>query len=191
MNRVVNMRGQIFGRLKVLHRAGSEKHSKNNKIRTFALWLCKCACGKKITTRGTNLRSGVTKSCGCLIRELTSARLILQNTIHGMARTSEYMAYQHAKRRCTNPKDRGWKDYGGRGIQFLLPSFPEFIARIGRRPSSKHSLDRPDNDGNYTLINIRWATKKEQMQNRREYATIKRICCAECGSIKFKRIEAK
>lgn len=184
MSSLVDIAGQKFGRLTVLDRRGSRK-TKNG---TVAMWLCQCSCGEQTITRGSSLRAGTAQSCGCKNREETSARLIAFNFRHGQTHTPEYQACQHAKRRCTSPKDRGWKDYGGRGIEFRFHSFEEFFAHVGPRPSPKHSLDRLDNDGHYELENVRWATKQEQMQNRREYATIKRICCADCGSTNFKRI---
>lgn len=86
---------------------------------------------------------------------------------HGMIGTPEYEAYNGAKQRCTNPKSKGWKYYGARGIQFRFESFVQFLLEIGPRPSPKHSLDRKENDGHYEADNVRWATKKEQMANRR------------------------
>lgn len=181
MSSFIDLTGKRFGRLVILSRDGS--------YHGFALWKCQCDCGNITITRGTSLRSGATQSCGCFNREQTTKRLVSQNTTHGLTGSSEYHAYYHAKKRCMNPNDIGWKDYGGRGIKFLIPSFEAFIEKIGKRPSPKYSLDRQNNDGNYTLENIRWATKSEQMANRREYATTRRICCAHCGSREFKRLE--
>lgn len=81
-----------------------------------------------------------------------------------MSRTPEYQAYLSAKKRCLNLED---KHYGGRGIEFRFKSFAEFFAELGPRPSPQHSLDRKNNDGNYEPGNCRWATKSEQMKNRR------------------------
>jgi hypothetical protein len=96
----------------------------------------------------------------------------VENLKHGLSRKGhlsiEFVAYQSARRRCTNPQDQAWANYGGRGIKFLFNSFQDFIAEIGLRPSSLHSLDRyPNNDGNYEPGNVRWATRKEQTMNRR------------------------
>lgn len=93
----------------------------------------------------------------------------------GKRRRAEYRAYHHAKNRCNNPKDKGYKYYGGRGIEFRFTSFEEFIAHIGPRPSPKHSLDRIDNDGHYEPGNVRWATKEEQMCNLRRSIKADRI----------------
>lgn len=81
--------------------------------------------------------------------------------------TPEYRAYFHAKARCQNPKDKGFRYYGGRGIQFRFNSFVEFIEHIGLRPTKKHSLDRTNNEGPYEVGNVRWATKDLQNKNRR------------------------
>jgi hypothetical protein len=78
----------------------------------------------------------------------------------------ELHIYIAAKARCTNPKNKDWKHYGGRGIKFLFKSFREFLAHIGPRPAGK-TLDRIKNDGHYEPGNVRWATWKEQAANRR------------------------
>ncbi len=83
----------------------------------------------------------------------------------------EQAAFRAAYARCNNPKNPGYKYYGGRGIQFLLTSWRELINLIGKRPNSLYSLDRIDNNGNYAIGNIRWATKKQQMNNRGSYAS--------------------
>jgi hypothetical protein len=96
------------------------------------------------------------------------------NTTHGATRggtDAEYSAWQMMKRRCLNPRSRGYENYGGRGIAVCArweTSFEAFLADVGRRPSPDHSLDRfPDNDGDYEPGNVRWATSKEQCRNRR------------------------
>ena len=90
---------------------------------------------------------------------------------HGATRnrikTPEYEAYGTAKKRCTNPRNKQFKDYGGRGIKFLFKSFQEFFAELGRKPSPKYVLDRRDNNGNYEAGNVRWATHSESYKNRR------------------------
>lgn len=86
---------------------------------------------------------------------------------HGMRATAEYRAYAAAKSRCTNPKVKNFKHYGGRGIQFNFTSFMDFYSHIGPRPSTKHSLDRIENNGHYEIGNVRWATDDEQVRNRR------------------------
>ena len=73
--------------------------------------------------------------------------------------------------RCTNPKRKDYKNYGGRGIKVLYKDFDEFIKDVGERPTPKHSIDRIFNDGNYEPGNCKWSTAKEQADNRRKFST--------------------
>jgi hypothetical protein len=91
----------------------------------------------------------------------------MANLKHGARYTREYASYCSAKGRCTNPTDKQWKDYGGRGIKFLFTNFEQFFAELGNSPKGK-TLDRIDNDGHYETGNVRWATKKAQANNRRK-----------------------
>lgn len=161
MGKKLELVGQTFGKLTIISEAERDK-------RKDIFWLCKCECGKETTTRGVHLTKGLTKSCGCLIRELN----VQKWTTHGEShRTPEWRAWQNMKARCTNPKIKQWKDYGGRGISVCPEwgdSYEAFLAYVGRKPSPQHSLDRfPNNDGNYEPGNVRWATTKEQVNNRR------------------------
>lgn len=161
MGRMKDITGNVYGRVKVLSFRYLNQENK-------AVWNCICECGELFYTLGKSLRLGLTKSCGCLQKERASECA----TKHGYARedkgkcTPEYVAYQNAKARCTNPKCDKFSYYGGRGIKFLFASFAEFIADIGPRPKGK-TLDRIDNNGNYELGNVRWATKAQQNENKR------------------------
>jgi len=124
-----------------------------------------CKCGNITWVRLRNFLDGHTKSCGCLKKEKAALQGKLAKS-HGMSKTPEWESYEHAKQRCTNPNNKCWKDYGGRGIKFLFTSFEQFFAELGRRPKGK-SLDRMDNNGNYEPGNVRWATKMQQTKNKR------------------------
>jgi hypothetical protein len=86
---------------------------------------------------------------------------------HGATGSPEYQIWQGMKERCRNPKATSWKNYGSRGIMVKLKSFEQFLAEVGPRPSSRHSIDRVNNDLHYQPGNLRWATPKEQASNRR------------------------
>lgn len=83
----------------------------------------------------------------------------------------EYMAWSNLIRRCTNPMNPQWKDYGGRGITVCdewQKSYMEFLSHVGRRPTPKHTIERINNDGNYEPGNVKWALRKDQQRNRRK-----------------------
>lgn len=91
----------------------------------------------------------------------------MHNLCTETARTPEQNAYRFARARCQNEADPNYRNYGKRGIKFLFESYEQFFAEVGPRPSEKHSLERKDNDGNYEPGNVKWATMKEQSNNRR------------------------
>lgn len=150
---LIDISGRRYGRLVVLRRSGT-----CYPIR----WNCKCDCGNTKVVRGTELKCGNTKSCGCI-----------QMTQNGAARRGrqipEYAIYCAAKSRCSNPKKPEFHNYGGRGIEFRFDSFNEFISEIGFRPNRRMTLDRINNDGHYERGNIRWASRLQQARNTRIY----------------------
>jgi len=158
---VKDMAGQRFGKLLVLSYAGASPHGQS-------LWRCACDCGQSTTVIRGSLVAGSTKSCGCShTRVGGDAR-----NKNGNKPAPEYGAWAAMKTRCTNPNSNRWHDYGGRGISVCdewSEDYLAFLNHVGRKPSPAHSLDRIDNDGNYEPGNVRWATRKQQLANRREF----------------------
>ena len=164
MNKLVNRKGRRYGKLKVLKRASNSSTGNTR-------WLCKCDCGNERVIESCNLKNG-TKSCGCLSIE--------KRTIHGGCKrgqvTAEYTAWAHIKDRCsTNPKHQDYKNYGSRGIivcERWLNSYENFLEDMGRKPTPEHTIERINNDKGYNPDNCKWATRIEQLNNRRNTTAI-------------------
>ncbi len=146
--------GMVFGRFTVTSILHKTKYC-----------LCDCACGNRnIKTVRQTLRAGRSKSCGCMRNELIGKA----NTTHGQSNSREYRSWKAMRDRCGNPNFTGYAYYGGRGITICdrWSEFANFLADMGQCPKG-HSLDRwPDHDGNYEPSNCRWATPKQQVENR-------------------------
>lgn len=162
----IDLTGQKFGRLTAIVRS-------IGRTANGYKWFCECDCGNETFVLGVNLRSGQTRSCGCLSLEVNRAEKPWA-VKHGMYKSPEYQAYHDMIRRCTNPDSQRWDRYGARGISVCprwLESFENFYSDMGPRPSKNHSLDREDNDGNYEPGNCRWTTFLEQVNNKSDNRT--------------------
>lgn len=160
----IDLAGKKFGRLSVLSRGpNAGRHPQ---------WHCRCDCGKETLVHGRHIRSGITKSCGCLGRE----NVVKSNTKHGRCGQPIYQTWKAMIRRCYGVTGKDYPAYGGRGIFVCSEwrfSFSAFLEDMGERPQGT-SLDRIDNDGPYSPDNCRWATPAQQCANKRNNVLVTR-----------------
>lgn len=157
-----NLMGKQFGRLTVI---GVNEPTGQGEKR---MWVCRCECGNEKAIYGGSLKSGRTKSCGC-IRKETARTQGKQNARHGMEGTRIYTIWGSMLKRCRCDADRAYPKYGGRGItvcpEWLV--FENFYKWAIVNGYADHlSLDRKDNNGNYEPGNCHWTTRKVQGNNK-------------------------
>lgn len=163
MPAVIDLTGRQVGKLKVIALTSPTYGTNGKPIR---MYLCECECGKQRTVQGVHLLAGHTTSCGCSRADSIAT--------HGHARrgpggkTKTYQCWRNMIRRCYDPKNTHYKQYGQRGIVVCkrwLDSFENFLADMGECPGEL-TIDRFDNEGNYEPGNCKWATQTEQQNNR-------------------------
>lgn len=167
-----DLAGKKFGRLTVIKYAGKrnvpDRTKRNGAVNLY--WLCQCDCGKSCIVTRAVLTKGSTKSCGCLNIDTIVAR----NTTHGMIGTLTHNSWRAMMDRCYKPKSASYHNYGARGIRVYEQwhVFEKFLADMGERPTANHSLERTNNDKDYSPDNCKWATKKQQARNTKRNVVV-------------------
>jgi len=162
MKPIINEVGNRYSKLTVTSYSHMNANGK-------ACFVCKCECGNETIVSGSSLRNGRTRSCGCLLLEMVQMVSLRHGACANGKSTKEYHIWMGMRDRCRNPNNKAYRFYGAKGITVCKrwdEDFSNFLADMGKRPSPAHSIDRIKSTGNYEPSNCRWATMKEQQNNR-------------------------
>ncbi len=178
MGKFIDLTGQRFGRLTITGQA-PPKYGR-------VAWRCICECGNTVVCTSNDLRRGSVSSCGCLRKEVAAAKSHTAGLIrgtqlekHGFSRTRLYGVWKNMHQRCTNPNNKSYPDYGGRGISVCpewddFSTFHKWAMETGYDPYAQFgecTIDRINNDDGYKPQNCRWVTLNTQANNRRRRKT--------------------
>lgn len=164
MSKITNEAGNRYGRLFVIGFHSIKKRR--------ARWNCICDCGRQKVALGYTLRNGKTKSCGCYHVDRVRESCMTHGSTVGRVYTgkvpTEYSTWNNIKQRCLNLNNKNFDRYGGRGIKICKRwlNFKNFIKDMGQKPNLKSTINRKNNNGNYTSKNCHWTTMKCQQRNR-------------------------
>lgn len=160
---MIDMVGKQFGRLTVIAYAGTNKYHSR-------IWECKCVCGNTKIIDGRSLRTGSTRSCGCLNDEVRHGVGVIPNrTTHGMSNTRLYRTWKSMRNRCNNPNNKYYYCYGGKGIRVcdewnVFENFQNWALMNGYTESM--TIERIDTSKNYEPQNCTWIKMDEQSKNK-------------------------